>query len=504
MVGEPPAANTWSGFRNGGESRSEAQRLPLHWSPEEGVAWQRELVGYGQSSPVVWGQTVFVTAVVGPMKEKCVVMAFDSCSGEPRWQQHFDAGTTKASNYMTSRAAPTPVVDANGVYGFFESGDLLGLSHQGQVKWRRSLTQEYGEFQNGHGLGSSAAQTADAVIVLIDHSGPSYLLAVDKRTGENRWKADRESRYSWTSPIVVSWQGTEQVVVSSNGFVDGYDAATGERVWSLDGIGGNTIPSPSASGDRLFIGAAISEFAPSSGETRSSCCLGLRDNGGRPACEVLWRAEKAFSYYASPLPYRDCVYHVNKVGAVSCLDARTGVPHYVERIDGPCWATPVAVGDHVYFFGKNGVTTVLEAGAEFSKVAANALWDVKNPPKPETYTEHRPARPEGERASFTDSLASSDANGDGKLAKEELPKAMQGFFDRLDRNSDGIVDQEELAAIRERSGRRREGGEGRLGGSYGDPTVYGVAAAGDSFFVRSGTRLYCIRGSADYEETSEK
>lgn len=488
------AAN-WPSFRNGGASRTLADHLPLHWSPDRGIAWQRELPGYGQSSPVVWGQTVLVTAVVGPMKETCLVLAVDTGTGKTRWTKEFSACTTKASNYMASRAAPTPVVDARGIYAFFEGGNFVALDHRGELRWSRSLTAEYGEFQNGHGLGSSLAQTEDAVFVLVDHEGPSYLLAVDKANGKNRWKTDRKPRYSWASPIVVRRNGREQVIVSSNGYVDGYDASGGQLLWSVDGVGGNSIPSPAVLGDRIFVGAARSEFGASK-EAVSSCCLGFRRQDGKETCEVLWRSAKALSSYASPLPCGDCVYHVNSVGAVHCLDARTGTAHYVERLAGPCWATPVVAGQHVYFFSKNGVTTVLKTGPEFAKVATNPLWDPKSPPKPENYVEHTPPPSENPRNVFLDRWKENDKNGDGKVSKDEAPASLQGFFARIDANSNGILEPEEVAAYRERASRRNRGeGKGRqqVGGSHGDPTVYGVAASNGSFLVRTGTRLYCVQ-----------
>ncbi len=505
VAGDPAGADNWTSFRNGGKSRSHAENLPLQWSPNQGIAWQRELVGYGQSAPVVWKDTVFVTSVVGPMKEKCVVAALDARSGNVAWEKEFEACAVKASNFMASRAAPTPAVDEQGVYAFFEGGNLVALSHDGKVRWERSLTNDYGPFENGHGLGSSLAQTAGVLFVLVDHKGPSYLLAVDKATGETKWKADREPRYSWTSPIVVPWKGKEQVVVSSNGFVDGYDGATGGLLWTVEGVAGNTIPSPAAAQGRIFIGAAKSERGPTAAGV-TSCCLQLPNGADESECKVLWRAKKASNSYASPVPAGDFVYSVNKVGVVYCLDTATGAERYAERIDGPCWATPIVVADRAYFFGKNGVTSVLKVGPEFSRVATNALWNAKEPPKPETYTEHRQAQPEGKRTDSADRLAEADKDGDGKLTKDELPESMQGFFSRLDANSDGVLDQEELAAMRERSSRDGRGGEGRgsmgsggrggMGGSWGDPTVYGVAAAGGAFFIRTGTRLYCVRQPA--------
>lgn len=498
--------DAWPSFRNGGASRAEAASLPLHWSPKTGIAWQRELPGYGQSSPVTWRDTVYVTAALGPMKEKCLVLAVAIATGETQWTKEFAACTQKASNYMASRAAPTPVADANGVYAFFEAGNLVGLTGKGDVRWERSLSRDYGEFQNGHGLGSSLAQTEDAVIVLIDHDGPSYLLAVDKAAGKTRWKTDRKPRSSWTSPIVARWNGQEQVVVSSNGFVDGYDTGTGKLLWTVDGVGGNTIPSPAFSGDRIYVGAARSEFAASTTAV-ASCCLGLRVSGERPGCDVLWRSTEAVSSYASPLPYGDCVYHINGVGVVRCLDVRTGTTHYAERLAGPCWATPVAAGEHVYFFAKNGVTSVLKAGPTFAQVATNALWDLKNPPKPETYQEYRPPQSETPRGGSLERLMEHDTNRDGKLTEQEIPAAMRGFLSRLDGNSDGIADQAEIAAYRERLSRRSSAGGGNRaagGGSYGDPTVYGVAVADGAFVIRTGTRLYCVRKPAASQDNGEK
>ncbi len=495
LVGTAESAECWPSFRNGGDSRSTAKSLPINWSPDSGIAWQHELPGYGQSSPVVWNGTVFLTAVEGPMKETCLVLALDAQSGQEQWSRTFVASTTARSNSMVSRAAPTPVVDQNGLYVFFEGGDLIGLSHQGEVKWQRSLTKEYGEFSSPHGVGSSLTQSKAAVIVQMDQRGPSYLLAVDKATGQTRWKVGRESRASWTSPIVVRWQGKEQVVVSSSGMVDGYDATAGKLLWTLGGLGGNSIPSPSVAGDRLFVGAGLSRFGPVAGAAQSNCCLELREASGDYRCEVLWRAEKALAHYASPLPYRDCVYYVNKVGAVYCLDIETGRENYVHRIDGPCWATPVAVGDHIYFFGKDGVTTVIKAGPTFAKVATNALWDPDNPPKPEGYVESkREERTSGRRGGPSSDrtikrVMSNDKNEDDRLTKDELPGPMRWLLTEADTNNDGAIDRVEVEEMLERTASRRR--ESR--GTYYDPLVCGVAVIDDSFFIRTGTRLYCVR-----------
>lgn len=426
-------SDNWPSFHNGGNTSVEIPNLPVHWSPEEGIAWSVSLPGYGQSSPVIWDGRVYLTAVRGANKEKCVVVSLDAKDGRAVWQREFDASVLIKYSSMVSRAAPTPVVDSRGLYVFFESGDLLGLDHDGNTKWQRSLAKEFDEFKGNHGIGSSPTQTDDAVIVLVDHAGPSYLLAVSKASGENFWKVDRPQRTSWTSPQIVRVGDRSQVIVSSNGSVDAYDAATGKMIWSHTGLSGNTIPSATIAGDRLFVGASVGRRdANADSAATSNCCLRVRPDL-TDGYEVCWKAEKAVCNYSSPLVHRGHVYYVNSVGVCYCLDAATGEQRFAERIDSPCWAQPIASGEHIFFFGKNGVTTVLKAGPEFDKVATNLLWHPADAPIPEP----------------------------SLIAKREPPAP----------------------------GAAPPGGSGD---EYLDPLVYGVAASAGAFFVRIGTRIYRI------------
>ena len=488
---------TWTGFRNGGSSIAATDNLPTTWSPESGIAWQAELPGYGQSSPVAWRGLAVVTSVEGPMKERCVVTALDIKTGEIRWSRSIEASVQGASNFRVSRAAPTPVIDGRAAYAFFESGDLVAVSHEGQLKWHRSLARDYGSPENHHGLGSSPAQTEELVILDVEHEGPSYLVAIDKATGQTRWKVDRPSGMSWTSPIVVDSVEPVQVIVSSNGAVSGYDAAGGEQLWLLDGVSGNAIPSPTAAGSRVFVGAAVPEFGTEAVAAQSNACLQL--GVGEPGYEICWRAEKALCDYASPVVHRGCVYYVNKVGAVFCLDDTTGRSHYARRIAGPCWATPIAAGDHVFFFAKDGTTTVLQAGPDFREVAVNQLWDPKSPPKPSQYVEHS-VEPTVERSpgqersgGMAERLLAGDADGSGTLTPEELSPRMRGIFANVDGNGDGVLDGDEIRKMGEDFRKRRTGSRE----ANRDPIVYGVAAVDGAILVRTGTRLFCVRRAAE-------
>ncbi|MEM7478541.1 MAG: PQQ-binding-like beta-propeller repeat protein [Planctomycetota bacterium] len=483
--GSLQANDNWSSFRNGGSNSSSDSQLPVSWSPESGIDWQVETTGYGQSSPLYWEGTIYLTAVRGGMKEECLVLAYEAKTGNLKWECSIKA-TEQANNYYAkSRGAPTPVVDGDAVYALFESGDVVAVSHEGKAKWQRSLFDEYGTFENGHGLGSSLAHSAKAVFVAIDHSGPSYLLAVDKATGENIWKTERSSRASWTSPMVATIHGKEQVIFSSNGTVDGYDAESGDQLWSVDGISGNTIPSVAVSGSFVFTGAKPSERSPSDGKQTCSCIeVKLTDEGFD--AEIKWQADKASCHYASPLVANGCVYTMNDVGVLYCLDRESGEVQYRSRTQGMCWATPVAVQKNVYLFGKNGTTTVVGSGSEFQEVAVNMLWPEDVTPKPETYTENAPKR--SMRQTFVEQIFAADKNEDGKVTEEELPESMKRFFARFDLDSNGFIDEADIKAME--SMRSSSGGSS----SYGDPILYGVAIGESSFFIRFGTRLYCVSG----------
>ncbi len=445
--------NTWSGFRGDGTSTTFAIRLPLTWSGTENVAWRVSLPGYGQSTPVAWNGRVFVTAIDGAEKENLHVIAIEAKSGRKIWQRDFPATQKGKNNPAMSRAAPTPLVDAQGVYAFFESGDFIALDHDGQVKWQRSLTKEYGPFQNNHGLASSPTQTESAVILLIDHGGPSYLLAVEKSTGSNLWRTERPSRMSWTSPIVARHEGRDLLIVSSSGAVNAYDAATGEALWELADLNGNNIPSPVYMNGLLVVGAGENRLKPDLvASQRSNCCLRLTNES--PGYEVVWRARKAIAHHASPLVHAGHVYIVTKPGLVFCLDLSTGDERYVERLDNPCWATPIGAGDRVYFFGKDGVTTVLRAGPKYEKLATNRLWSEAEFQARKNQAKSRP--------------------------ENRIPGPM-GFGPP---NPQGPPPPPATLTSAQR--------ESMIAEAIGD-VVYGVAAVDGAFFIRTGTELICIR-----------
>ena len=429
---DDPRDDSWADFRGGGASVTDAADLPLTWSPDDGVAWAVDLPGVGQSSPVVAGGRAYVTSVEGPNKEAVLISAVDPATGKLLWTERFDAARTSPNDFVHGRAAPTPAADAGGVVAFFESGDLIALTPDGEERWRRNLWEEFGPFENRHDLGASPAQDAGAIYLQLDHGGPSALLAVEKTTGDTRWTADREPRSSWTSPVVAEPGGVRQVVCGSNGSVDGYDAATGVRLWSVGGLTGNTIPSPVIAGGRVHVGAK-----PGRGDTGipeaqdSNCCVRVtRSTAGEWTAEVAWRAGRTLSHYSSPLVHRGRCYLLNDVGVLACFDAETGDLLHRGRLGFESWATPVGAGDRVYCFGRGGECAVLAAADGFEVLAENALWSP------------------GER---------SDEPADGAPA-------------------DGAAER---------------GGPPAAGG-YDGPFVYGAAPVPGGFLLRTESRLYRV------------
>lgn len=433
----------WIGFRGDGSSTA-SSNLPLEWNGTRNIAWRARLSGYGQSSPVVWNGNVFTTAVKGAKKETSLITCIDAKSGDLRWEKEFSATQQGKNNPSVSRAASTPVVDETGIIALFESGDLRLLSHEGETQWERALAKEFGEIKNHHGIASSLAQSERAVFVLIEHGGASFLMAVDKSNGETLWKVDRASGLSWGSPVVARFGNRDYVVVSSNGTAAIYDAENGKEVWLLKGLTGNLIPSATFLGNYIVIGAGEGGLTfDANAATKSNRAFKVTVNSSDLKCEELWQGNRIVMHHASPVIHERCVYLLNKVGVVHCLDLDTGKELFVQRLENSCWATPIAASDRIYFFGKDGTTTVIRKGPKFEKLAVNRIWDA--------------------------SVISERKEASRSMVENQFPALPEKAKTQM---------------------------EAMLEDAVGD-IVYGVAAAENSFYLRTGTELICIRKAAN-------
>ena len=352
--------SNWPGFRGGGNSITQIQSLPLKWTEEEGILWKNQISGFGQSSPVIWNDRIYVTSTGGQNKESLYLDCYDLNSGKSIWKKTITATEkVKEVTNMISQGAPTPVTGPEGIYVFFESGDLLAFDHEGKRLWERKLTKEFGPFKGGHGVGSSLVGVPGQLVLLIDHDGPSYLLCVDRITGKTRWKTSREPRVSWTTPLYIKHEEEEQIIISSNGIIESYRLVNGERIWWFDEIQKNTVASPSTDGNLIVAGSSY---------PKQSLAIRLGGKGNVNDTHLEWRAKSVTSSFASPLVHRNVVYFINRAGTLQAQNFKNGTQHWEYKLPDGCWASPLAASERIYLFCKNGKSLVLEASEKRAKV----------------------------------------------------------------------------------------------------------------------------------------
>ena len=378
------APGVWPAFNGGGRVAEDADP-PAAWSgvdPTKNIAWEATIPD-GQSSPVILDGAVYATGVEGPNKERNVVVAVDLQSGEEKWRYAFDNSAPKESSLYVSRAAPTPCADDAGVYAYFESGDLVALTPDGEKRWERSLAFEYGAPQNQFQLGGSPAQLGDQLFVPFTDDGPSYLLCVDKTTGDNLWKADLEPSTSYNTPLVVTAGGAAQVILSyGGGGVVSFDPADGSVNWEFTDLGGNTVssvvPVPGVD-DVILVGASAGgprqEDAAQAIRSNLALKIPLGDAAKGGEATALWRADRVMTGFASPMAYDGRTYWIERNGVLNCLSAKDGSPLFKARLPDDAWATPLAAGGRLYFFGKDGTTAVLNPADGYDVIAENVLFD---------------------------------------------------------------------------------------------------------------------------------
>jgi outer membrane protein assembly factor BamB len=470
VADEPTLLKSWPAFLGQGAGTIDPTSIPLQWSDKENIAWKTDLPGQGQSSPIIWNDNVYVTSIEGTMKEKCYLLGVALADGSERWRVQLDSAQPVRSTYTQSRSAPTPCADSAAVYAFFETGNVAAVSHQGEILWQRELTNDYEPFESTIGLAASPTLHEGLLYILVDHEGPSYLLALDTKSGETVWKTERYSRSSYASPSIISIAGKPQIVCSSSGSIDGYDPQTGEMLWTFDeGVGGNRTGAPLQIADGMFaIGASPgmhNEREEQAKETNFVMQVKLVEGQYLPS--VLWRTTEAMPSFNSPMAHHDCVYWVNRVGVVYCYDLMTGKNHYTKRTNGVCWVTPIGLGDRVYLFGKDGITTVLAAGAEFKILAENRLWDPEVAGQAERSRKGRTDRghgPDAEHNAEKEHSADEGSRSEGeRVARRQL-------------TSDPQSDDEDAEAKR-----------------FADPVQYGVAIVDGHLVIRTGSALYCVR-----------
>lgn len=369
----------WRGPAANGMARGDA---PVSWSDTTHIAWRAAVPGWGLSSPVVWGNRIFLTTAVPAgsapeasgralVEHKFVVLAFDRKSGKPLWEKVARVATPHEGHHHQygSFASNSPVTDGKHVYAFFGSRGLYCYTLAGELVWQK----DFGPLRMRLGFGEGAWTALDGgkLVVVLDHEGDSFLIALDARTGRELWRTPREGSTNWSGPLITSHNGRKQVIVSATRAVCGYDLETGKEIWRAKGLGANTIPAPVAADGMVFVMSGY----------RNPNLMAIRlgregDLTGTDA--IVWQNQRGNSYTASPVLHDGKLYVVTDNGMLSCFDAKTGQPYYhLQRLPKPYSfkASPVGANGKLYLASENEDVIVVRMGEKFEVLATNTLKD---------------------------------------------------------------------------------------------------------------------------------
>jgi len=246
----PVLGQEWSRFRGpNGSGVSASTGLPVEFGPEKNLTWSVD-VPFGRSSPVLAGDRIFLTAIDA---DAFTTLALDRASGKELWRREIERDRQSEMHQDTDSATPSPVTDGSNVFAFFQETGLVAYNARGDELWRLAL----GPFTNFYGMSASPVLAGDTLFLVCDQNGGSFLLAVDKDTGEQRWRQERPGRsLSYTTPILYpDAQHPRQLVILGDRWLDAYDLSSGESRWVLNGLGVGPVSSPVLSGDLLFVNA---------------------------------------------------------------------------------------------------------------------------------------------------------------------------------------------------------------------------------------------------------
>ncbi len=370
---------------------------PLEWSETKNVTWKVAIPGRGHSTPIIWKDQIFILTAVPEsnappapkaegeqgsrrgmpsrktdVKHRFVVMSISRSSGKVMWQKTVaEEVPQEATHDLGSWASGSPITDGEFVYAYFGSRGLYCLDMSGNLKWERDFGEMSKRMQFGEG--SSPTLYGNTIIVLWDHEGDSFVATLDKKTGMDIWKMDRDEGTSWSTPLVVEVERKPQVITSATNRVRSYDLANGNLIWECSGMTSNVIPTPMEQDGVLYV---MSGF-------RGNALLAIRLAGAKgditDSDAILWKLDKETPYTPSGLLYQDKLYFLRaNNGILSCFDAKTGKEYYRgQRLEGigNLYTSPVGANGRVYILGQKGTMYVVAHGPEFKILAQNTLED---------------------------------------------------------------------------------------------------------------------------------
>ena len=365
---------------------------PLQWSETNHVRWKVRLPGSGTSTPIVWGNQVFILTAVPaakphdsagqgapgapagspPQLYQFKVICLDRQTGQVAWDKTVRETVPHEGHHPDHGfASGSPVTDGEVLLAYFGSRGLHCLDLNGDLKW----SKDFGPLKtrNSFGEGSSAALHGDTVVIYRDdETDNDFIAALDRKTGKELWRTPRNEPTGWSTPLIVEFGGKAQVVVNATGKVRAYDLVDGKEIWSCAGQTANPIPSPVADKDTVYVTSGFR------GSALFAIVLGRTGDLDRTEA-IRWSRNKYTPYVPSPLLVGGLIYVVSgNTGVLSCVDAKTGSAHFenakLEGIAG-IYASPVSAKGRVYVLGRDGTCLVLKQGTQLEIVGRNKIED---------------------------------------------------------------------------------------------------------------------------------
>jgi outer membrane protein assembly factor BamB len=372
-------AENWPGWRGlRGDGTSEERNVPTKWNGETGenILWKVLTPGGGHSSPIVWDDHLFLTACDDATQERLLV-AYDKTTGEKRWQQTVLKAPLEKKHALNSFASGTPATDGKLIYVTFLAPEFSSLTERtpgdmvvaaydfsGRQKWLVCP----GRFASVHGFCSSPVLFEDMVILNGDHDGDSYVVALNKHTGEQVWKFDRVHKTrSYCTPIIREIDGRTQMIFSGSKCVTSLDPRTGREHWSMQGPTEQFVASLVYNGKLLFLTAGFPQ--------RHVLAIKPDGHGDVTETHIAWRSQKGASYVPSPIACGDYFLVASDEGIGSCFEAETGERQWQQRLGKHYSASLVTAGGLVYFLADDGIMKVVRPGKKLEVVAENPLGE---------------------------------------------------------------------------------------------------------------------------------
>ena len=333
------------------------------------MKWKTPLRGSAWSSPIVWGDRVFLTTAEND-GAACHVLALDAGTGELLWDRQVFDQETLMKRRQNSYASPTPVTDGRSVFAVFADGSIVALDFDGNVLWQN---RDF-DFFSEHGLGASPILHEDLLVMAFDPSSRTRreekigwkvpwdgaaIWALNKESGEPAWIGKRgPSRLAHVTPNLLQVDGTPQLISAAGDVIQGFDPETGKRLWSVYAQGEGVVPSIVVGGGLAY---SISGF--------EATAIRAVAPGGK----IVWEQTRSASHIPSMLYHDGLLYNIHENGVATCMDAETGDVIWQERVGGTHWASPVLADGRIYFLSEEGESTVIRPGRDYDELARNGL-----------------------------------------------------------------------------------------------------------------------------------